>query len=369
MFTRKKILIGGAVLITFMFAPVIFCSFICPLISPVSHTSVLITPPTTQKPLPEIEGYKRTEESTYLTYPEWHIVYSSEEYADWLKDKRPSGFPYFASIGQFWTSYCHVYQLTKHQYGFNAGDHLMLWVIGVSFSVENAIKSVYENTVGRITEWTSSGQQTEEDQFAFETNKAYVKLIYDEPWYQFSFWSRFKSLWTSTHFWGPNIIRKWERKAFLSLEFLAKTAYGGLIKLATQGVYGAAATEIYASIDQTPSDLFAKGSLVKKVKKTGPRSYIVLLPRYRLFTEVVPSLTRRGVRFLDIAGNDEIFLTALALSGWLPQLLEGRILFSMEIPTAHDQKRLAIIAPVKTLHRLIPSLEKSGVHIEHLYDY
>ena len=63
----------------------------------------------------------------------------------------------------------------------------MLWVIGTSFTVENAVKGLYENTVGRITEWISSGEQTDEDLFAYQMNKDYVAFIYDYPWYEFSF--------------------------------------------------------------------------------------------------------------------------------------------------------------------------------------
>ena len=33
----------------------------------------------------EIPGYQRPEESTYLTYPEWAIVYAAREYAEFLK--------------------------------------------------------------------------------------------------------------------------------------------------------------------------------------------------------------------------------------------------------------------------------------------
>ncbi len=83
----------------------------------------------------------------------------------------------------------------------------------------------------------------------------------------------------------------------------------------------------------------------------------------------MPSLSRKGVRFLDIAGNDEIFLTAIAPKSWKNELQDGRLLFSMKILTRPGLIRLAIIAPVKSLHRLLPILEKANVQIEHLYDY
>jgi len=55
--------------------------------------------------LRKIKGYKRDESQTFLTLPEWYLVYSPAEYAHYLKEKPPSGFPYFGSIGQFWGYY------------------------------------------------------------------------------------------------------------------------------------------------------------------------------------------------------------------------------------------------------------------------
>src|SRR5829696_8112744 len=39
-------------------------------------------------------AYARLEDQTYLTLPEWYIVYSADEYAAFLANDRPSQFPY-----------------------------------------------------------------------------------------------------------------------------------------------------------------------------------------------------------------------------------------------------------------------------------
>ena len=41
----------------------------------------------------QIPAYQRPEESTYLTYPEWAIVYAAREYAGFVKDHRRAAFP------------------------------------------------------------------------------------------------------------------------------------------------------------------------------------------------------------------------------------------------------------------------------------
>ncbi|MFC6518551.1 D-arabinono-1,4-lactone oxidase [Undibacterium arcticum] len=91
-----------------------------------------------------IKGYKRDEAQTYLTLPEWFLVYSPDEYARFLKTKAPSAFPYFGSIAQFWGYYRDAYTATKDRYPFNWGYHVMVFVIGSSYTVENAIKGIYE---------------------------------------------------------------------------------------------------------------------------------------------------------------------------------------------------------------------------------
>src|SRR5437762_8700 len=48
-----------------------------------------------------IEDYSRPVASTYLTFPEWYLVFNPQEYAQFLSNQKPSGFPYFSSIGQF----------------------------------------------------------------------------------------------------------------------------------------------------------------------------------------------------------------------------------------------------------------------------
>ena len=59
------------------------------------------------------EEHRRTPEQTFLTFPEWFLVHSPAEYAAFIKDQRPSDFPYFGHIDQFWQSYRAVYDAIR----------------------------------------------------------------------------------------------------------------------------------------------------------------------------------------------------------------------------------------------------------------
>ena len=60
-----------------------------------------------------IKDYSRPEDDTYLSYPEWYIVWSYQEKADFQEKHLPSGFPYLGAVRQYWNSYCCISRLTR----------------------------------------------------------------------------------------------------------------------------------------------------------------------------------------------------------------------------------------------------------------
>lgn len=315
-----------------------------------------------------LKDYSRSEEQTYLTLPEWYIVYSADEYASFLKKNPPSQFPYFSAVGQYWGSYCHVYGITRAEYPFNYGYHVVLFVIGTSFSVENAVKGIYENTLGRITELLSSASLTEEDTYARGVAKEYGNFIHTIPWYEFPFGQKFRGLWKETHLWGPNLIRKWERKIALSLEYGIKAVYGKLIKKGTQTAYAPEDLEIRAGIENVPNAQLDDLN-IKVIEQIDSQTQIISIPRYQAFSDAVPRILQRGVHFIELAGNDEILLTAIAPQDWEHKIEDGQLLFTMKILSESGLKRIAINTPITSLHTIVIDLENNGARIEHLYDY
>lgn len=311
--------------------------------------------------------YYREEAATYLTLPEWYIVYSTEEYAAFIGARAPSRFPYFRAIGQYWRYYGKVCRVTKSAYPFDPGVHLMLGVIGVSFSAENVMRGTYERTVGRLSEWVG-GHRTEEDAFAQRTAREYGKFMRTVPWYEFPFQRRLAALWRETPLWGANPVRKWERRFALTAEYGTKAVYAWLIRAGTGTVYAPEDSTIHLRVAHMPASAFAD-SRIAKVKAAGPDAWIIRIPRYEAFTEIVVALARQGVRFRDIAGNDEILVTAIAPRTWRYTLPQGRLLFSERIMTDRSVKRVAVYAPVESLHTILAGLEAGGARIEHLHDY
>ncbi|MGE3318491.1 MAG: hypothetical protein AB7I18_04270 [Candidatus Berkiella sp.] len=311
-----------------------------------------------------IKTYHRPVESTFLTFPEWYIVYSSQDYAKVLKINLPSDFPYFGEIGQFWQGYCYVNALSK-KYPFNLENHIMIMVIGTSLTLEYIVKGVYENTIGRFSEWTSNHQQVEEDKYAYKVANDYATLIPVRPWYEFTFLNSFKNLWKETSLWGKNAFRKWERKIILSIEYSFKAFYAWAIEKSTHAAFGVAEVNTMAWVNRLSANLLKNGNI--KTLDQLASSEIVSIPRYQPFTAATIEAIDSGTQFYDIAGNAIIMLSAVVPVE--AKISEGTVVFTLPVLTDRKLKRIAIVTQVVNLHQVIKSLQRINARTEHIYDY
>lgn len=317
----------------------------------------------------DLTNYTRSEEQTYLTLPEWYIVYSADEYAAFIANNPPSHFPYFQAIGQYWQSYYDVCAITRDKYPFNSRYHTILAVIGVSFTLENIVKGVYENTVGRLTEWLSSDELTPEDAYARQVAKEYGDFIHTIPWFEFPFAEKLSGLWAETGLWGPNVSRKWERKFALSLEYGGKALYARLIKGGNEASFTPQDVDIQVWVEGVSEEILAQEPDVTIVKPIEAEAAIAMLPRYEAFTKTVPRLAAKGVQFVEIAGNDEILITVIVPDNWDYRLEAGEALFEMPVLSQSGFKRVAVKVPVKSLDMVLTTLAGIEVKLEHIYDY
>lgn len=240
----------------------------------------------------------------------------------------------------------------------------MLAVIGTSFTVEYGLKGAYENTVGRFTEWIAGYQATDEDRYAARVARDYGAFVQGRPFYEFPFFPAFRRLWTDTALLGPHVLRKWERKAWLSLDYGIEGVYCDLIELASHSTYGVEEDVTYALIENAPDTVLSGIPALVKVKSLGANSSIVKMPRYQKFTDSAQHLLRAKARFVEIAGNRQIMVTAVVPRDWRFQLPVGELLFSSEMVTNLLSKRVALRVPVSDLDVI-----SSRLIIEHIYDY
>jgi len=289
----------------------------------------------------------RPADQTFLTFPEWFLVFSPNEQAAYFTRHTATTFPFMAHTAQIWESYNIVSTQIKEDFPVNKGYHFMIWVIGSSASAEYSIKAWYETLIGRITD--TKEVNTEEDRFNADFTKNYVDFIRDRPWYEYNFGQQLARLWTDVPLAGSNIIRKAERRYMLTSELLVKYGYGKLIGLGTKQIYNEALPTTAVLID---------------------KDSLCYLHRYDRFAPEALALAEQGHTFREIAGNTSaILITVLVPAGNSIPAASTIKLFEQPVASDRTLKRVAIATPVANLANLLKLLNSRNAAIEHVFDF
>jgi hypothetical protein len=101
--------------------------------------------------------HRRPPDQTFLTYPEWFLVFAPAEQAGFFENHTATKFPFMTHVCQIWGGYGAVYDQIRDNFPFNAGYHMMIVVIATSSTVEFGLKNVYEahRQTDRHARWRS----------------------------------------------------------------------------------------------------------------------------------------------------------------------------------------------------------------------
>jgi hypothetical protein len=310
----------------------------------------------------------RDESLTFLTVPERLVVSQTEEYARHIARSRPSHFPHLSAARDYWGAMSTACGVTTREYPFNAGQQVTLGVLGAGHTAEHLLKGAYEGSIGRFFEWLATND-TPEDRFAAATAAEQARFTRGAPWQQFPFGTRLRALWAETPLWGPHVLRKWERRVMLTAEYGVKSLCAAGARLVAATPADKDTARLHAWVGGTTAEqLQAQGAEV--VRAIGPGSFIVTLPRGDAFTRGVLGLVGGGARLLDVAGNDEIAITAIArgsVDAAGPPA--GRVLASDPLLTDTAARRLTLRAPLARLGDVVQWLKGQTADVEHVYDY
>lgn len=315
----------------------------------------------------DIPGYARSEESTFLTYPEWAIVYAAREYAAFVRDRFPSRFPYWSYAGRFWQDYALMIRASS-AYPFNASNHLMLVVIGTSNTVELAVQWLYENTAGRVSEAAAAWKPVPEDAWQAQVAADYAAFLDQVPWYRFDYAAARAGLWEVAPAGRLAAVRSWERKLGFGAADLVKQGYAALIASGLSATSDPALLDIHVWANGPVADAVAGEPDTHVERNLGADGAVFVTKRYQVFTQMIPRLIGKGVRFVEIGGNRLVFLTMLA-NGDIAAPDGARAVLSYALPARPDIRRLGFAVEVGRLHEVLPALTAAGARLEHVYDY
>lgn len=353
---RWKVLLGvGGALAALAAAPILYIELGCRGTAPEGRA---------YRPLIRDAEWRRQEARTWLTYPEWHIVYSADSFGRFLEKNPPSGYSYLRDIRGFWSGYCAVNKASAASGGADAGTRVMLYTIGLSFSAELLVKGLYENTLGRMSELIG-GWDSADDRYATKVQKTYGAFMHETPWYEFPFTKAFAGLWDTTE---PDLkVRHWERRIALSAEYGVKAGYAGLIGWASGASLGRDERTLRFVTSASPAAVRNVDARLKPIGRSKSGT-IVEAPRYAQFTELLTKLSHSNAKLTEISGNDDVFVTALVRTK-AQRLAGGSELMAMPLADRPDWQRVGLSTKVPNLLPLLRAIRSSGGTVEHVYDY
>lgn len=320
--------------------------------------------------LPAIDetGYRRKENNTFFTFPEWYIVYSFEDFGRFLDRSSESHFDYLGHILGFWRSFCTINRAVPPTDESLADVKTMIYVIGVSYSTEYAIKGLYENTIGRVFEWIRGETRTPQDEYARAVLQDYASFLYTVPWYKYPFRDKLDGLMAIAKP-TPSPLRSWERDFALGTEYYLKVGYAHLIQQALDANGDDEPRDIMFAVATLPPDVLAKEPRLKPVRALTPQWQLVQAPRYKDLTEILQSLLDQGYGLAEIAGNHEILITVIAPDAAKLDVKDTMKLFSLELDARPGFRRAGLKVRIDRLVDINRDLKAKGVSIEHFYDY
>ncbi len=308
---------------------------------------------------------RRMADQTYLTFPEWFLVYSPEEQAAFFKTSTSTQYPYSSQVHQFWDSYEVLQSKLENKYPYNEEYNTMIQVIGYSTQIEYDMKSWYETVIGRVTQTSTP---TEEDVFYQKYTDDYAAFLNTAAWYDFDYKSQLKSLWSETSFFGYNIHRKLERKYVLTSEILVKIAYAELIKFGSSSMYGEIATTTVIVTDSITDKM--KHNETIEVISSSNGYHVLRIPRYTAFMTTAQEIANDNVNIIEVAGNKSAILISLKVKKDTQfEKDKVKLLFGQQLANDHTKLRVVLVTPIGNLANFLRHCETNNLEVEHVYDF
>ena len=321
---------------------------------------------------PGVQGYRpvitdpafqRTETNTYLTYPEWHIVFAYDGLAQTLKSGDEHSFDYVRSVAGFWGSTCALMRIAREQGGAEPDTRVMIHTIGASFTVEMLAKAAYEETIGRLTAWWRGPRKTPQDAVVAAMASDYAAFLRQTPWYRYPFHQKARELWAAPI---EQSVRGWERRLGIGLEFETKRVYATVLGAAVAAT-GQADQTIRSVVTGIDAAALARIPGVKTIARR-PAGIEIETPRYDLFTRILVEIARQGGAIREIAGNDDIMVSMTVPEGTAGTIRHGTVLVIIK-RDAVPGERLLVRIGMADLATFLNAYPLGDPGLEHVFDY
>jgi hypothetical protein len=360
---RRALALFAVVAVLSIVVPVVVIEGVCRPEAPAWSGAAAI------QPFPEVtdKNYRRPELNSYFTFPEWYVTYSFEDFGRFLDQGNESAFNYPTQVLGFWKSVCAINRLVAGRGGTPFDVKAMIYVIGIGYSAEYAIKGAYENTIGRVTEWMRGPERTPQDLYARKALQDYATFLTTVPWYKFPFGEKLSGLFAIIDP-SPSLVRTWERKFALGSGYLVKAGYAWLIQKGVDAGGDEAPRDIMFVVRTLPQEMLAREPRIKVVRALNSDWQLVRIPRDKALTGILNGILSEGYEVAEIAGNRNILVTLIAPDS-TTLVTRGRELFSQPLDAKPGFRRVGLDAKIADLVLIGRELKSADATIEHFYDY
>ena len=242
----------------------------------------------------------------------------------------------------------------------------MLYTIGLSFSAELLVKGLYENTLGRVSEWIG-GWDSADDRYATKVQQRYGAFMHETPWYEFPFGEgarkpvgheRAKAscsplgtpLRAQRRIWGEGRLCEADRLRRRERASAATSGHCGSWREPRRRPFERSIRASSRSA-RTAAGTARRGAALRAVHRAADASF-----------------AHATSKLVEISGNDDIFVTALVPAKAQP-LPGAKQLMVMPLADRPGWQRVGLSTKVPALLPLMRSIRKSGGQVEHVYDY
>ena len=245
----------------------------------------------------------------------------------------------------------------------------MIYVIGISYSAEYAIKGLYENTIGRVFEWIRGEKRTPQDEFGRAVLQDYAAFLYTIPWYKYPFREKLDGLMAISAP-TPSTLRSWERDFALGAEYFVKIGYAALIQKALDAGGDDEPRDIMFVVATLPPQVLAKEPRIKPIRALNAAMAAGAGAALQGLHRDPAGPAGSGLLALaEIAGNHDILITVIAPDAAKLDIKDTTELFSLELDARPGFRRAGLKARIDRLVDINRDLKARGASIEHFYDY
>jgi hypothetical protein len=336
------------------------------LLAPIAYVEVACRgtlSPQTHQPLITEPAQKRVEANSYLTYPEWHMVYAYDGLAEVLKTGDEHQFDYVQSVIAFWQSTCALMRVADAHGGADWPTRSMIHTIGASFMVEMGAKALYEESAGRVFAWLRGPDKTPQDAAIAAIAADYAAFLRQQPWYRYPFREKARTLWNAP---VENALRGWERRLGIGGEFLAKAGYARLMAGLVAATAEAPLTirSVVTGIDRATLATVTGVTIIANRSEGFENE----TPRYAAFTRILSDIAQRGGTIVEIAGNDDIMVALTVSEGSTAPLVHGSPILRMKRDGVSGE-RVLVDLKIAYLAPFLKAYPLGDPGLEHVFDY